>query len=180
MKKMLSSIFATAFIFGLLSAQDSALFKVEVSCDSILMGNHFKVSFSLENTGGENFQPPVFEGFDVVSGPNYSSSFSMINGKVTQSVSYTYYLRPRNIGNYYIEPASIAVGKEVLETTPVAVTVVPNPDGVIQEPEEKRAFPGFDRDFWDMPALPQPFLQSEAPEPQPGQKPKHKRKTYKI
>ena len=180
MKKMLSSIFVIALTIGLLAAQEGASFRVEVSSDSILMGNYFKVAFSLESAGGEHFQPPLFEGFDVVSGPNYASSFSMINGKASQSVSYTYYLRPREVGNYYIEPASIAVGEEVLETTPVAVTVVPNPDGVIQEPEEKRAFPGFDNDFWDRPAMPQPFFQPEVPAPQPEKKKKPKRKTYKI
>lgn len=179
MKKVLSSIFAIALSVSLLSAQENAAFSVEVSSDSILMGNYIKVTFSLESAGGKNFQPPLFEGFDVMSGPNYSSSFSMVNGEVTQSVSYTYYLRPRGVGNYYIEPASIAVGEKVLETTPVSVTVVPNPDGVIQEPEEKRELPGFDLDFWDAPAFPQPFFQPERPDTQPPAK-KKKRKTYKI
>ncbi|MCB0546536.1 MAG: BatD family protein [Phaeodactylibacter sp.] len=180
MKKVLPSIFAIALSLGLLSAQNDATFRVEVSSDSILMGNYFKVTFSLESAGGENFQPPIFSGFDVVSGPNYSSSFSMVNGKASQSVSYTYYLRPRDVGNYYIEPASIAVGEKVLETIPVAVTVVPNPDGVIQEPEERKTLPGFDWDFWDRPSIPQPFLQPDAPAPQPQQQKKPKRKTYKI
>lgn len=179
MKKVLSSIFAIALSIGLLSAQKGATFSVEVSSDSILMGNYFKVTFSLESAGGKDFQPPLFEGFDVMSGPNYSSSFRMANGEVTQSVSYTYYLRPRDVGNYYIEPASIAVGEKVLETTPVSVTVVPNPDGVIQEPEDKRELPGFDLDFWDEPAFPQPFFQPERPDSQPPAK-KKKRKTYKI
>lgn len=177
MKKMLLSIFAIALSVSVLSAQKDATFQVEVSSDSILMGNYFKVTFSLESAGGDNFQPPLFEGFDVVSGPNYSSSFSMANGKVAQSVSYTFYLRPRDVGNYYIEPASIAVGEEVLETIPVAVTVVPNPDGVIQEPEEKRGLPGSGLDFWDRPPLPEHFFQPEKPAPAP---PKRKRKTYKI
>ncbi|MCB0589617.1 MAG: BatD family protein [Phaeodactylibacter sp.] len=180
MKKAFSSIFAFALTFSLLSAQEDMAFKVEVSSDSILMGNYFKVSFSLESTGGDNFQPPLFEGFDIMSGPNYSSSISMINGEVSQRISYTYYLRPRDVGNYYIEPASIAVGEKILETTPVPVIVVPNPDGVIQEPEEKQEFPGFNQDFWDRHAFPQPFLQPDNPAPQPEKPMKRKRKTYKI
>lgn len=178
MKKALSLISAFALGLGLLSAQEGVRFTVKVSSDSILLGNYFKVSFALESAGGENFQPPLFENFDVVSGPNYSSSFSMANGKVNQSVSYTYYLRPREVGNYYIEPASIAVGKEVLETSPVAVIVVPNPEGVIQEPEEQRNFPGLDWDNWGFPEFPRPFRE-EPPAPQPD-KAKKKRKTYKI
>lgn len=180
MKKVLSSVFAIMLAAGLLGAQEDAVFRVEISSDSILMGNRFKVSFSLESTSGGDFQPPHFEGFDIVSGPNYSSNISMINGKVSQKIAYTYYLRPRDIGNYYIEPASIAVGQEVLETAPVPVTVVPNPDGVVEEPEEERAMPGFDwGDFWEMPAFPRHFGQPGEPAPQPEQK-KRKRKTYKI
>ncbi len=179
MKKMLSLISAIALSFGLLYAQEGARFTVEVSSDSILLGNYFKVSFSLESAGGENFQPPLFESFDIVSGPNYSSSISMINGKVNQSVSYTYYLRPREIGNYYIEPASIAVGEKVLETGPISVIVVPNPDGVIREPHEERELPGFDWDNWGIPEFSRPF-RAEPPAPQQPEQQKAKRKTYKI
>ncbi|MCB0579645.1 MAG: BatD family protein [Phaeodactylibacter sp.] len=177
MKKAISTVFALTLALGLACAQEGARFKVEVSSDSILLGNRFKVSFSLESAGGDNFRPPLFEGFDVVSGPNYASSISMVNGKVSQSVTYTYYLRPRDVGNYYIEPASIAVGEDVLETTPVPVTVVPNPDGVIQEqPEERIEMPGFDWNFGEWPSFPRPFQQPDEPAPQP----KRKRKTYKI
>ncbi|HQU59953.1 MAG TPA: BatD family protein, partial [Saprospiraceae bacterium] len=76
-----------------LVAQENARFSVEVSSDSILMGNYFKVVFTLENANGEQFEAPLFQGFDVVSGPSFSSSISVINGQTSQKVSYTYYLQ---------------------------------------------------------------------------------------
>ncbi len=136
--------------------QGDPKFTVEVSTDSVLLGNYIHVSFRLENAKGTEFVAPVFEGFSVISGPNVSSSFSMMNGEVTQSVAYNYYLEPKDIGNFYISPASIDVGESILETMPIEILVVPNPDGIIQKPEPSRnnlnfnmegfEFPGF-RDF---------------------------------
>ncbi|MCB0568558.1 MAG: BatD family protein [Phaeodactylibacter sp.] len=185
MKKFL--LFSLGFILsgGWLSAQEEGpRFTVEASSDSILMGNYFKVVFTLENASGDNFEPPVFQGFDVASGPSFASSISIFNGRTSQKVSYTYYLQPRDIGNYYIEPASIAVGGKVLETLPVEVIVVPNPDGIIQEPgqPEERLLEGFGD--WDWPGS-SPFFEPQSPEqqqpaPRPAPAPKKKRKTYKL
>lgn len=183
MKKILFLTAACLILAGKeLSAQESAHFSVEVSSDSILMGNYFKVVFTLENANGEQFEAPLFQGFDVVSGPNFSSSISMINGQTSQKVSYTYYLRAREIGNYYIEPASIAVGEKILETLPVEVIVAPNPEGIIQKPEQPESQSPWGLDGWEWPELrlfAKP-LQPESPAPQPQAVPKKKRKTYKL
>jgi len=102
------------------------------------MGNSFQVVFSLENAQGSNFQAPDLSlYFDVLSGPNMSSSMQLINGRMSQSVRYTYYLQPREAGVFYIEPASIETPDNYLETAPVEVLVVPNPDG-IQQPIQPR------------------------------------------
>lgn len=149
--KKLSFLFVGLFLASqIVVAQEDAKFSVKVSMDSVLYGNYFQVVFSLENAKGQDFQAPAFEDFIVKSGPNMSSSFSMMNGEVSQSISYTFYLEPKDIGNYYIQPASIAVGEMMLETDPVEILVVPNPEGVIQkQPEEERMsdfFKGFGRD----------------------------------
>ncbi len=134
--------------FSALRAQSEAVrFTVEVNTDSLLMGNLLQVSFTLENGQGQNFQAPYFTGFSVVSGPNYSSSMSIVNGRTAQRLTYTYQLMPQEVGNYYIEPASIKVDGQVLETLPLEVIVVPNPHGIQQ----------------DMPAEGQPRLQFGMP-----------------
>lgn len=149
--------------------EKAPVFSVEVNRDSILMGNHFKVSFLLENGKGINFQVPEFQDFEVVGGPNQSSSFSMVNGEVSQKMSYSFFLRPKMEGSFFIEPASIEVDGEVLETLPLEVNVYPNPDGIIQSDEE-RMHPQMDFFFRD-----KDRLQEVRPE-----KPEKKRKTYRL
>lgn len=185
MKKVLYFILSMVWAVGLLSAQEGPRFTVELSSDSILLGNYFKAVFTLENANGQAFEPPHFQGFDIVSGPNVASSFSMANGRTSQRISYAYYLQPRDIGNYYIEPASIAVGEQVLETLPVPVTVAPNPDGIIQAPQEERGQSfQWGWDDWEWPSF-APFRERiqpsvPTPEPPPQEPAKPKRKAYKL
>ena len=118
-------------------AQEGPTFKVQVSSDSVLLGNIFIVKFILENAQGEQFEAPEFSEFEIVAGPSYSSNMSIVNGEMNQSVSYIYYLKPRDIGNFFIHPASIATKESVLETDPLEIMVVPNPDGIIKEPKSE-------------------------------------------
>jgi len=123
-------LFISIFIFANLSLfSQEATFRVEVSTDSILIGNYFEVRFTIENAAGD-FEAPEFDGFDVLVGPNTSSSFSMINGKVTQQASYSYMIRPVREGLLYIEPAYFKSGETVLETEPIQIGVHPNPGGI--------------------------------------------------
>ena len=92
-------------------------FTVTLSADTIGLNNRLEVTFTLKNAQGKNFEAPVFEGFRLLGGPNTSSQFSMINGEVTRSISYTYVLEPREPGQFYIQPASIVAEGKVLETS---------------------------------------------------------------
>ena len=135
MKRVFSILLTTVFATTIFGQDKPVTFTVEVSTDSILMDNYFEVKFTVENADGKNFEAPDFsENFEVVSGPNFSSSVSMLNGVMTQSMAITYYLKPKDIGAFYIEPASIRTEGKVLETTPIEVFVHPNPNGVKQAP----------------------------------------------
>lgn len=125
---------------GWLHAQDNPRFTVEVSSDSVLLGNYIEVTFTLENAKGTNFEAPSFQDFRVLSGPHYASNFSMVNGEVSQSTSYSFQLEPKDVGNFYIEPAGIRVQGEVLETEPIEIMVAPNPDGIIDRPRNGLQF----------------------------------------
>lgn len=131
------AILVLGFTVGLACAQDVS-FTVEVSIDSLLLGNTTKVTFTLQNASGTNFNPPDFSGFQIVGGPSQSSSFSMINGAVTQSQSFSYYLEALEIGNFFIAPASVETEEGVLETIPIEILVVPNPDGLEQKAMPKQ------------------------------------------
>ena len=168
MKSFITHCFLFFTILYAAQAQEPA-FKVSINVDSVLMGNRFEVSFTLENAQGQTFRAPDFNNFQVVSGPNQSSSFSMVNGTVSQSLTYSYYLEPKEVGSYYIEEASIDIDGETLYTLPLEVWVLPNPDGIIQRPNRpKSEFDFFNRQELDWPK-------------EPARKPKKKkRKIYRI
>lgn len=155
MKRLKSILFfALALPLFVFSQDEPINFSVSVSTDSILFGNYFEVKFTLENANGNDFLAPDFsESFNLVSGPNTSSSFSMMNGKMSQSISYTYYLEPKETGVFYILPASVNADGEMVETQPLEVLVVPNPDGLEQPlPSEQRRNP-FEQFDWSNPFL---------------------------
>ena len=108
------------------------LFKQELSYDTVYMGNALQIKYSIQNANGD-FQAPDFDGFAIVSGPNVSSQFSMINGVVTQSASYIYFLQPEAPGIYTLAPAVLANGDNQWSTEPIVITVLANPDGIRQD-----------------------------------------------
>ena len=119
-------------ILGALTAQD-VIFKQELSYDTVLMGNVLEIKYSIKNANGD-FQAPGFEDFTIVSGPNVSSQFSMINGAISQSASYLYLLRPNREGMITIEPATLENGENSWSTEAIDVIVSSNPEGIIQNP----------------------------------------------
>lgn len=132
-------------------------FSIEVSNTEVLLGNYIEVTFTLKNAKGQKFEAPNFKDFDIVGGPNQSSSFSMMNGETTQSISYTYYLQPKRIGNFYLEPAFIEADGITMETQPIEIMVMENPDGVIQQPKRKTPnrldiFDSAPNDFFNFPS----------------------------
>lgn len=108
-------------------------FEVKISSDSILLGNYLEVRFTAKNIQGE-FDPPRFEDFEVIGGPNQSTSMSIVNGETSQTASYSYFIKPRNTGLLHLEPAYFVTGEDQsFETSPVDIYCLPNPDGVVQE-----------------------------------------------
>jgi len=146
MKKLVTFIACFMMISVSAFSQDEAKLTVEVSRDSILLGNYFEVKFKIENASVANFEAPSFEGFTIVSGPNQSSSMMISNGAVTQSIAYSYYIEPQDIGHYFIDPAMVDTDKGLLESIPVEVLVVANPDGIIQQPQQNNRNDFFNRD----------------------------------
>lgn len=84
-------IILICFISGISFSQ--ATIKVEVSADTIAIGDMVEITYSIENGDGK-FEAPDFTGLPVVSGPNTSTSFMIANGKKSSSQSYSYILRP--------------------------------------------------------------------------------------
>lgn len=159
------------------SQSDEVSFSVSVSADSIYFGNKFKVTFTVENGQGSDFMQPEFRDFKMASGQMMSTRTSIINGEMSQTSSYSFYLEPKEVGRYFIEPASIEVDGEIYETEPYEVFVLSNPDGIIQEIEGDRRNNSFFHEF-DMAFPPAPNWGT--PEREKMDKKKQKRKTTRL
>ncbi|MBN1819702.1 MAG: protein BatD, partial [Prolixibacteraceae bacterium] len=102
--------------------------KFEMSApNAVQTGQQFRLSFSL-NEKGRNLKLPDLSNFDVLMGPSTSQStnFQSINGKVSQSVtySYIYIIRAKTEGTFEIRPASIEVDGKVYESNSLKIQVV--------------------------------------------------------
>ncbi len=121
-------IFFLIFISGLFRITYAEEIKFYASAPTTVgSGQQFAVTFTV-NAAASNFKAPSFKGFSVLSGPNQSSSSSMqiVNGKMNQSVSYsfTYYLQAGNEGNYTVAPAKITVEGKTYESESISIKVV--------------------------------------------------------
>lgn len=103
---------------GFSALADSVQFKMEAP-DVVAMGEQFRLSFTV-NGNGSDLQLPDLSNFDVLMGPSTSQSTSMqwINGKTTESVSFSYIfvLRAKKEGKFTIRPASIKVDGKTYES----------------------------------------------------------------
>ncbi len=93
---------------------------------NVAVGQQFMIRFTA-NQQGSNFTGPDFKGLNVLSGPNLqtNTSYSNINGKMSQSmsVSYTYYLRAVSEGDFIVAPAKITIDDKEYETKELTVHV---------------------------------------------------------
>jgi len=96
--------------------------------NAVSAGDQFRLSFSLNTSGGTNLRLPDLSNFEVLMGPStsQSSSVQIINGRTTQSVefSYTYILRAVKEGTFTIRPASIEVDGKIYQSNPLTIQVV--------------------------------------------------------
>jgi len=129
------------------SAQES--FYVKPSRDTVKMGNIINVTFTVENVQGE-FEAPKFSKFNQLGGVSLSSSISILNGKMSQSQSYTFTLEPVEEGLQVIEPAMLHTSEETLLTDPLHIVVLPNPDGSMDQLSKRRR-PSYEREFQESP-----------------------------
>ncbi len=119
----LAAVLCLVLVSGAL-AQGPA-FSSSVDRNRLGVGEQLEVTFSLGGTsGGSNFQPPSFNDFVLLSGPNQSTSMQIMNGSVSSSVSYSYVLQPKAAGKFTIGSATIDAGGKKLQTQPIAIEVV--------------------------------------------------------
>ena len=97
--------------------------------DAVVVGEQFKLSFTVTTQNVNEFQIQAIKGFDVLMGPSSSkqSSTQIINGNVTSSsiVVFTYILMATNVGEYTIPGASIVAEGNQMVSNSVKIKVLP-------------------------------------------------------
>ncbi len=117
-------------------------FKTAVSKSKLGVNQRFRIEFTVNKQGADNFKPPSFVNFKVVGGPSSSVNQSWINGKASYSQAYIYIIEPKEIGEFTIESATIEYKDELINSNAVKITVteeveIPkdpnNPDYIAQQ-----------------------------------------------
>ena len=97
--------------------------------DAVVVGDQFRLSYTVSTQKVKDFQAPSIKGFDVLMGPSRSqqSSTQIINGSVTStsSITFTYILMANTAGDYTIGGASIVADGNQMVSNSVRIKVLP-------------------------------------------------------
>jgi hypothetical protein len=98
----------------------------QVSSKKVQVGTAFEYAIII-TVNANGYTPPNLKDFDIVSGPNQSSSTQIVNGVVSNQLSLSWGLVPRKEGKYTIGPAVVTSGNTRYETNPVQIEVTKGP-----------------------------------------------------
>lgn len=129
---MKKSIVLFLILFAALATFSQDVKFIASARQTVSLGEQFYVKYSV-NAEGSSFKGPSFKGFDLVSGPNSSSSSSVqiINGKVSQSleITFTYILYASKEGSFNIPSATILVNGKIYSSNSLSIQVVKGKGG---------------------------------------------------
>ncbi|MFK8057110.1 MAG: BatD family protein [Saprospiraceae bacterium] len=98
-------------------------FSASASKQVVDQNEPFRLVFELENAAGQNFTPPSFKNFEVISGPNQGSNTTIVNGQVSRSARITYDLLAPKPGKFILEPARVLIDKKQVVSNVLTITV---------------------------------------------------------
>lgn len=108
---------------------------------SVPVNQTFQVSYTLENANGSGLKPPAFSDFQLLGGPSTSTSMQWVNGVTSQSITYSYILKPKTEGTFTLGKASIAVSGVTMESNELTITVT---QAVQQQARQQRNYDPYD------------------------------------
>ena len=122
-------ILTTLLMVTLASVRAEELTFTADAPSAVVMGETFRLSYTINTHGARGFRVGDIADFDILSGPNQSSSsnISIINGVRTSSkkLTFTCILRPRREGTFTIPAATVTVDGELLTSKELTVKVLP-------------------------------------------------------
>lgn len=106
--------------------------------NAVVIGETFRLSYTINTHDARGFRIGDIADFDVLSGPNQSSSSStsIINGVRTSSktLTFTCILRPKREGTFTIPAATIMVDGKQMQSKQLSVKVLPPDQHSSQQP----------------------------------------------
>lgn len=120
--KFIKSITFIVLLTAFTASKAQVTFEAKVSKTTLGLNERLRVDFEM-NEDGDNFVPPSFTDFNVVGGPNTSVRNFWANGKRSFSKTYSYFLAPKEKGNFKINSAAIDIGGQTYKTKPVSIKV---------------------------------------------------------
>ena len=127
MKRTLLTIIATLATLATIYAYEVSF--VVSAPNAVVVDQHFRLSYTVNRGNVKEPRIPSFDGFEILSGPNRSTSQSWqnINGEVTQSytVTFNYILSPTKEGTFEIPAATIEVDGKQYTSNTTTIKVLP-------------------------------------------------------
>ena len=109
-------------VIQLIGYSQELKFSAAPSRNQAAVGEQIKLTYSL-NAMGNAFSAPDLSAFDLLMGPQQMFGSQNVNGKFSQTLSYTYYIAGKKPGKFTIGPASIRVGNGVMKSNSVEIEI---------------------------------------------------------
>lgn len=106
----------------------------QVSSKKVQVGVPFEYAVVISGASS-NYNQPQFRDFEIVSGPNQSSSMQYVNGVINQQMIFSYGLVARKEGKYQIGSANAIVNGQRMETQAIIIEATKNPAAAQQTDE---------------------------------------------
>lgn len=138
MKRLLAAALAGLCALSLAAPALALNAAADLDRDTVeIDGNlYLTVAVTGDSAGVQEPKLPNLQSFNVYSSGR-SQSISIINGKISTSVTFTYVLTPRFLGRQVIPPITVSDGRSTASTQELAVTVVK----AQQQPQQQRPRP---------------------------------------
>jgi len=125
----LHSIIILILLSSIITVKSQDTIRLTLSApNTVVLDKPFQLVYTLNATGGVKLQVPALKNFERLNGPfeSNSSSYQIINGKSTSSVSfsYSYTIKSLKTGIFIIPAATITVNNQRIKSKEVTVKVI--------------------------------------------------------
>lgn len=111
-----------SFFLGYVQAQELK-FTAVANKNKAAVDEQIRLTYSL-NAMGNAFNQPDLSAFNVLMGPQQMYGSQNVNGKVSQTLTFTYIISGKKPGKYVIQPASVKIGNGLIKSNELQIEIV--------------------------------------------------------